>query len=199
QAKIIPAIGESLLASRGRGLVLFTSFYLLNATAAALGEDLTAQGITLLCQGDMPRHRLLAKFQADTNSVLMATASFWEGVDVPGESLSNLILTRLPFNVPDEPVFQARMEEMRSQGKNPFYSFQIPQAVLRFKQGFGRLIRNKQDKGVVLVLDKRVATRGYGRWFLESLPPCPIRSGPVREVLAWQREFLQYTSPQRED
>lgn len=191
QEKIIPAIGESLLASRGRGLVLFTSFYLLNATAAALGKDLAAQGITLLCQGDLPRHRLLEKFQADTHSVLMATASFWEGVDVPGESLSNLILTRLPFNVPDEPVFQARMEELRRQGKNPFYSFQMPQAVLRFKQGFGRLIRNKQDRGVVLVLDKRIATKGYGRWFLESLPSCPIRSGPAREVLAWQREFLQ--------
>lgn len=191
QEKIIPAIGESLLASRGRGLVLFTSFYLLNATAAALGKDLAAQGITLLCQGELPRHRLLEKFQADTHSVLMATASFWEGVDVPGESLSNLILTRLPFNVPDEPVFQARMEELHRQGKNPFYAFQVPQAVLRFKQGFGRLIRNKQDRGVVLVLDKRIATKGYGRWFLESLPNCPIRSGPVREILVWQREFLR--------
>jgi ATP-dependent DNA helicase DinG len=191
QAKIIPVIRESLLASRGRGLVLFTSFYLLKATSGALREDLSCQGISMLCQGDLPRHRLLEKFRDETHSVLMATSSFWEGVDVPGESLSNLILTRLPFNVPDEPVFQARMEELRSQGSNPFYSFQMPQAVLRFKQGFGRLIRSQRDRGVVLVLDKRIATKAYGSWFLDSLPPCPVRKGPASEILAWQRGFLE--------
>lgn len=190
QAKIIPVILKSLQASRGRGLVLFTSFSLLKMTAEALREELSRQGIAMLCQGDMPRHRLLERFRQETHSVLMATSSFWEGVDVPGESLSNLILTRLPFNVPDEPVFQARMEELRRQGSNPFYSFQMPQAVLRFKQGFGRLIRSQGDKGVVLVLDKRIATRAYGSWFLESLPPCPVRKGPAQEILAWQKEFL---------
>lgn len=191
QKKIIPVIQESLLASRGRGLVLYTSFSLLKATAEALREELSRQGITVLCQGDLPRHRLLERFRQETHSVLMATSSFWEGVDVPGESLSNLILTRLPFNVPDEPVFQARMEELRSQGNNPFYSFQMPQAVLRFKQGFGRLIRSQGDRGVVLVLDKRIATKAYGRWFLESLPPCPVRKGPASDILAWQRGFFE--------
>lgn len=183
-------IGKSLAASRGRGLVLFTSFSALRTAAAAIAPELAACGIALFSQGDLPRHKLLERFRADTNSVLMATASFWEGVDVPGESLSNLILTRLPFSVPDEPVFQARMEELRQQGKNPFYSLQVPQAVLKFKQGFGRLIRNKQDKGVVLILDKRLATRSYGRWFLESLPACPVRTGPAQAILAWQRDFL---------
>ena len=191
QTQIIPAIRDSLLASRGKGLVLFTSFAALKATAAALVPELKAQGINLLSQGEIPRHKLLEKFQADTNSVLMATASFWEGVDVPGESLSNLILTRLPFNVPDEPVFQARMEEIKKQGKNPFYDLQIPQAVLRFKQGFGRLIRNKNDQGVVLVLDKRVATKRYGHWFINSLPPCPLRTGSLQEILTWHGEFLE--------
>ena len=163
----------------------------MKAAAAALRQDLAAAGITLLCQGEHPRHRLLEKFRDDTTSVLLATASFWEGVDVPGESLSNLIITRLPFSVPDEPVIQARMEDLRRQGKNPFYSFQVPQAVLRFKQGFGRLIRNQNDRGVILVLDKRITTKRYGRWFIESLPACPTLRGTTKEVLAWQKEFLQ--------
>jgi len=191
QEKMIPAIRTSLLASRGRGLVLFTSFSLLKAAAAALSQDLAAAGIALLIQGEHPRHKLLEKFRDDTNSVLLATASFWEGVDVPGESLSNLILTRLPFSVPDEPVIQARMEDLRRQGKNPFYAYQVPQAVLRFKQGFGRLIRNQKDRGVILVLDKRITTKRYGSWFIESLPACPTRRGSTNEVLAWQKEFLQ--------
>lgn len=188
--EIAPAVLASIVRSRGRALVLFTSFSLLKATTAAIRPELEAQGISLLCQGEQNRHMLLEKFRSDTRSVLMATASFWEGVDVAGESLSNVILTRLPFTVPDEPVIQARMEDLRRQGKNPFYCFQVPQAVLRFKQGFGRLIRTKQDKGVVLVLDKRIKTKSYGRWFLDTLPACPTRSGPVAEILAWQGQFL---------
>ncbi len=189
-AKLAPAVLASLRASQGRALVLFTSFSLLNATAA-IRLELAAMDITLLCQGEMPRHSLLEKFRADTRSALMATASFWEGVDVAGESLSNVILTRLPFTVPDEPVIQARMEALRRQDKNPFYSYQVPQAVLRFKQGFGRLIRTKQDKGVVLVLDKRIVSKTYGRYFFEALPQCPTRRGRLEEILAWQEKFLR--------
>ena len=107
-------------ASQGRALVLFTSFSLLYATAEQIRAELAAMDIALLCQGDMPRHALLEKFRADTRSALMATASFWEGVDVAGESLSNVILTRLPFTVPDEPVVQARIDALRRQDKNPF-------------------------------------------------------------------------------
>lgn len=189
--KLPQAVAASLAASQGRALVLFTSFALLNITGAAIAPRLMEMGITLLCQGAMPRHILLNKFRRDTSSVLLATTSFWEGVDVAGESLSNVILTRLPFTVPDDPVTQARMEDLKKQGKNPFYHFQIPQAVLRFKQGFGRLIRTKQDSGVVLVLDKRIQTKRYGRWFLEALPSCPIKSGPLKEILTWQQDFLQ--------
>lgn len=189
-SKLPLAILASLRASQGRALVLFTSFSLLNATAGKIRLELAAMDITLLCQGEMPRHTLLEKFRADTRSALMATSSFWEGVDVAGESLSNVILTRLPFTVPDEPVVQARMEDLRRQGQNPFYSYQVPQAVLRFKQGFGRLIRTKRDKGVVLVLDKRIVSKNYGSYFLEALPHCPIRKGRLEEILAWQGEFL---------
>lgn len=189
--EVFPAVLASIAGSKGRALVLFTSFSLLNATAAAIRSSLGDMGISLLCQGEMSRHMLLDRFRADTRSVLLATASFWEGVDVAGESLSNVILTRLPFTVPDEPVAQARMEELRRQGKNPFYCYQLPQAVLRFKQGFGRLIRSKEDMGVVLVLDKRIILKPYGRWFIEALPDCQKKSGPLREVLEWHRIFLQ--------
>lgn len=189
--KIASAVLASLSNSRGRALVLFTSFSLLHATATKIASKLETKTITLLCQGEMPRHALLERFRADTRSALLATSSFWEGVDVAGESLSNVILTRLPFTVPDEPVIQARMEDLRRQGKNPFYSYQVPQAVLRFKQGFGRLIRNKRDRGVVLVLDKRIVTKNYGQYFLESLPQCSTRKGPLQEILEWQGEFLQ--------
>jgi len=188
--KLGPAILASLTGSQGRALVLFTSFSLLNRVAAQVRDKLAQVGIIVLCQGEMPRHTLLEKFRADTRSVLMATSSFWEGVDVAGDSLINVVLTRLPFTVPDEPVIQARMEDLRRQGKNPFYCYQVPQAVLRFKQGFGRLIRTKRDKGVVLVLDKRIITKNYGHWFLEALPNCPTQDGPLDTILTWQREFL---------
>ena len=188
---LAPAVLSSLDCSRGRALVLFTSFALLNSTAAAIGEELRSRGISLLCQGQMPRHSLLDKFRSETSSVLLATASFWEGVDVAGESLSSVILTRLPFTVPDEPVMQARMEDLRRRGKNPFYCYQVPQAVLKFKQGFGRLIRTKKDMGVVLVLDKRIVTKNYGRLFLASLPACPVKNKPLKEVLSWHHEFLE--------
>lgn len=189
--RIAPAILASIAASRGRALVLFTSFSLLNSTAGAIRYRLEEAGISMLCQGEMTRHKLLEKFRADTRSVLLATASFWEGVDVAGESLSNVILTRLPFTVPDDPVAQARMEDIRRRGKNPFYWYQLPQAVLRFKQGFGRLIRTKEDLGVVLILDKRIILKPYGRWFIESLPNCPLRSGTLKEILNWHTEFLK--------
>lgn len=190
---LIKGIERALLASEGRGLVLFTSYRLLGEAARALAPVLSVYGITVYCQGELPRHRLLELFKGDNHSVLFATASFWEGIDVPGPSLSNLIVTRLPFTVPAEPVFQARMEELISKGENPFYSLQVPQAILRFKQGFGRLIRNKQDKGVVLILDKRLVTKGYGRQFLEALPPCRFLKGPLEGILEEQRKFLAET------
>jgi len=138
----------------------------------------------------MNRHRLLKEFSDDQSSVLFATDSFWEGVDVPGRSLEQVIIARLPFRVPSEPVLEARAEAIERAGGDPFMQYTVPQAVIRFKQGFGRLIRHKEDRGVVLILDNRVVKRGYGRQFINSLPDVPVTTGPAGEVqLAIQAFF----------
>ncbi|MDO8531790.1 MAG: helicase C-terminal domain-containing protein, partial [Dehalococcoidia bacterium] len=123
-----------------------------------------------------PKH-LLAAFKANPRMVLLGTASFWEGVDIGGETLKVLVITRLPFAVPTDPVFAARSQLF----DDPFSEYAVPQAILRFKQGFGRLIRKRTDRGVAVVLDARVR-RGYGAAFLQSLPPCTVRTGPLRDV-----------------
>jgi ATP-dependent DNA helicase DinG len=159
-------IEEILHLSKGRALVLFTSYDLLNRVFELVKPD----QYRLLRQGDASTFELLNEFKKDVSSVLFATQSFWEGIDVPGEALSCLIITRLPFEVPDDPRLEGIAESLRDQGREPFTEYQLPQAVLRFRQGFGRLIRNKTDKGVVCVLDKRIIQRPYGRVFLNSLP-----------------------------
>ena len=143
-----------------------------------------------LKQGVLPRARLLDKFRKVDSSVLFATDSFWEGVDVPGSALSLVIITRLPFRVPTEPIIEARVEHMESQGLNSFTDYSLPVAVLKFKQGFGRLIRAKTDKGAVLVLDTRIISKFYGKYFLESLPDCSQTIAPTSDVLAELEEFL---------
>ncbi|GAH69399.1 unnamed protein product, partial [marine sediment metagenome] len=166
-------VGELLKVSEGRALVLFTSYATLNKTVEALEEEVSKKH-TVLVQGRTTRNVLLDEFRFDTSSVLFATTSFWEGVDIPGESLVLLVITRLPFEVPDDPRAEAILEGYRSQGREPFTEYQLPLSVLRFRQGIGRLIRRDDDYGVIAVLDSRIVKRAYGRLFLDSMPPAPV-------------------------
>ena len=156
-----------LRATEGRAFVLFTSYRLLDDIAARLGERLP---YPILRQGEMPKWKLLDRFKRTPSAVLLGTDSFWEGVDVRGEQLSCVIITRLPFAMPDEPLEQARVERIEAQGGNPFREYSLPRAVLKLKQGFGRLIRTRSDRGLFCVLDSRIRSRSYGRWFAASLP-----------------------------
>ncbi len=154
--------------TRGRTLVLFTSYSQLRRSAEALRED--SNGVAILCQGEMPAYRLIEQFKTIGNAALLGTASFWQGVDIPGEALQCVVIAKLPFAVPDDPITEARMERL----KNPFREYQIPMATLLFRQGFGRLIRTRTDQGCVAVLDSRITTKNYGKSFLRSIPKCRI-------------------------
>ncbi|HKL24733.1 MAG TPA: helicase C-terminal domain-containing protein [Desulfuromonadales bacterium] len=185
-----PLTERALLAADGRSFVLFTAYSLLRRIHAELEPALTARGFRVLRQGETTRHRLLEQFSSDPTSILFATDSFWEGVDVPGRSLEQVIIARLPFRVPTEPVLEARAEAIQQQGGDPFMEYTVPLAVIRFRQGFGRLIRNRTDRGVVLILDNRVIRRGYGRLFLRSLPEVPVVRLPGCELPGAIRDFF---------
>ena len=157
--------------TQGKAFVLFTSYASLRRTADDLREYFRGKGWQLLVQGEnMTRSGLLREFKEDTDSVLFGTDSFWTGVDVPGESLSNVIVTRLPFAVPSHPLIAARMERLEREGQNSFAAYSLPEAVLKFRQGVGRLIRSRNDRGIVVVLDRRVISKHYGKMFLDSIP-----------------------------
>ncbi len=184
-AETIAEVAESL---GGRTLALFTSHAQLRATYEMIRERVDRAQISLMGQGiDGPRSRLLERFKVADRALLLGTASFWEGVDVVGDALSALVITRLPFAVPTDPVFAARSEEF----DDPFGHYAVPQAILRFKQGFGRLIRSQTDRGVVVVLDRRVTSKRYGAAFLSSLPACTIRRGPATLAGTIARDWIE--------
>lgn len=188
QRGVEEAIYAFALALEGRTLVLFTSHSQLRTTYDALRDRLSAARIVLLAQrlDGMSRARLLETFKAGNRTVLFGTASFWEGIDVVGEALSGLVITRLPFAVPTDPVYEARSEQF----DDPFNQYAVPQAILRFKQGFGRLIRSRTDRGVLLVLDRRLISKGYGAAFRRSLPKCTVEQGPIAAAARRAAEWL---------
>ncbi|MFC5714254.1 ATP-dependent DNA helicase DinG [Thalassorhabdus alkalitolerans] len=185
-------IYHSASITQGRMLVLFTSFDMLRKTYRLLREWDDEGDFVLIGQGVKTgsRTKLMKTFRQHERSILLGTSTFWEGVDIPGDALSCLVIVRLPFSPPDEPVLQAKSEKVKAEGKNPFSELSLPQAVLRFKQGFGRLIRQENDKGVVVVLDKRLLQSSYGKDFIRSLPKVPVIQKPMDEVLNEIDRFL---------
>jgi ATP-dependent DNA helicase DinG len=174
-------------ATEGRTLALFTSYAQLRETSQVVSAALLGDGIVVYDQSDgSSRSHLLEGFVQSEKAVLMGTRSFWEGIDVPGEDLSVLVIVRLPFNVPTDPIFAARNELF----ERPFWEYSVPDTILRFRQGFGRLIRRKDDRGVFVIFDRRVLTKQYGRMFLESLPRCTVRQGSLAELPSAAVEWL---------
>ena len=175
--KFVPAacehIRKFLLETGGKAFVLFTSYRMMHDAAVELTDFFDETGLQLFIQGEgLPRSRMLEAFRKDVNSVIFGTASFWTGVDVPGEALSNVIIVKLPFAVPDHPLVAARQEMIEKNGGRAFWEYSLPEAILKFRQGFGRLIRSRDDHGIVVVLDNRIVRTSYGKAFLESIPPC---------------------------
>ena len=188
--RVLDAALPLVEAAGGRSFLLFTSHRALSEAARLLDERPGfRERYPLLVQGEAPRESLLGRFRELGNAVLLGTASFWEGVDVRGDALALVVIDKLPFAAPEDPLLKARLEGIRRRGGNPFQEFQLPQAVLALKQGFGRLIRDREDFGVVMLCDPRLRTRGYGRLFLSSLPPAPIVTD-VEEAARFLRHKL---------
>jgi DNA polymerase-3 subunit epsilon/ATP-dependent DNA helicase DinG len=186
QRAVDQAIIDATVAAGGRTLALFTSYQQLRATADTVRPALERQGITVVQHGQGNRQRLLREFRGADRALLLGTRSFWEGVDLPGDELICLLIAKLPFGVPTDPLVAARSSEF----DDPFNEYTLPEAVLRFRQGFGRLIRRATDRGVVIVLDNRVWRKEYGQAFLDALPECTVRRTPLPNVSFEVRRWL---------
>ncbi len=176
ESALVHWIGRVLKYTEGKAFVLFTSYRVMKNVAKEMEDYFDEMGWRLLVQGEgLSRHQMVDVFRSDLHSVLFGTDSFWAGVDVPGESLSNVIVTRLPFSVPDHPLIASKIEEIEANGGNAFMEYSVPEAIIKLRQGVGRLIRSENDHGLVVILDNRVVTKSYGKMFLESLPPAPVK------------------------
>jgi len=178
QQAVEQAVLATATACQGRTLALFTSYQQVRATADIIRGPLERLGVTVLQHGQGGRSRLLREFRASEQAILLGTRSFWEGVDLPGDEVRCLLIARLPFAVPSDPLVAARSAEF----EDAFNEYMVPDAVLRFRQGFGRLIRRAGDRGVVVLLDSRVWRKGYGQTFLDALPECNTRRAPLSNL-----------------
>lgn len=182
--KIVDDLTEIIISYGGETMVLFTSYSMLNYCVENMEDRFKKSKIDLLPQGRYSRKYIINSFKKKSSQVIFGTVSFWEGIDIKGDDLKYLIMMKLPFPVPSEPVAAARKEKMKKRGENPFYNYSLPRAVIRFKQGFGRLIRSKKDKGMITVLDNRLLSRSYGKIFFNSLPAgCPIKKVKMRSLI----------------
>lgn len=181
-AEYILSIAE---ATQGRQLILFTSHEMLRSVYGLMKESGLLEDFVLLAQGITggSRARMMRNFQRYEKAILFGTSSFWEGIDIPGEDLSCIVIVRLPFTPPDEPMFAAKSEWLKSHGMNPFSKLALPEAVLRFKQGFGRLVRTGKDRGVIVVFDRRIVTKSYGKAFLQSIPSVPVHKKEITDIV----------------
>lgn len=189
---LVKSLADTAVVTKGRMLVLFTSYRMLRQVYDPLKEQLSAEGITVIGQGmdSGSRSKLTRRFQGQNASVLLGTSSFWEGVDIPGEALTSLAIVRLPFQPPNHPMVEAKSERLQKEKKNPFMKLSVPQAVIRFKQGFGRLVRSSQDRGIVVVYDTRILESYYGKYFLYSLPGPKMEHMQLEQMVPRITEWL---------
>lgn len=193
----VSTIGEQIIkiaqVTKGRMLILFTANDMLKKTYDYMKESGCLEEYAILAQGitNGSRMRLTRNFQRYDKAILLGTNSFWEGIDIPGEDLTCLVIVRLPFSSPEDPLTEAKNEEIKNNGGNPFLENSLPEAVLRFKQGFGRLIRSEEDKGFIIVFDRRIVTTSYGETFLQSIPAVPIKQQNSEQMVKFIENWLK--------